>query len=199
MDILKLERTDSTTRKEVSRIFVDSFYQWLKFFSKDKEKLSAAFEHIFNEQLFYVAQIDGKTAGMAACSYKGVQTVQLQKEAFIKHLGFIRGRYAYSMLHKQFVTKEYPFTVAPSMGLIEFVAVSSDFRGQGVASALIETIMDREPFASYTLEVADTNEPAVRLYQKLGFKEFKRVKEKHRKLTGLNYYIYMEKIKNRKS
>jgi ribosomal protein S18 acetylase RimI-like enzyme len=45
------------------------------------------------------------------------------------------------------------------------------------------------------LEVADTNLNAVNLYTKLGFKEFKRVEEKHSKASGINYLVYMKYIK----
>ena len=39
-------------RNEISSIFVDGFYKWIKFFSKDKEVLKKAFAHMFNPDAF---------------------------------------------------------------------------------------------------------------------------------------------------
>ena len=38
-------------RNEISSIFVDGFYKWIKFFSKDKEALKKAFAHIMLRSL----------------------------------------------------------------------------------------------------------------------------------------------------
>jgi ribosomal protein S18 acetylase RimI-like enzyme len=46
-------------------------------------------------------------------------------------------------------------------------------------------------YDEYILEVADTNTAAVKLYEKLGYKEFKRIKEKHSRISGINYLIYV--------
>ncbi len=42
------------------------------------------------------------------------------------------------------------------------------------------------------LEVADTNESAVALYEKLGFWKIHPVKEKHPKQSGINYLLYIQ-------
>jgi hypothetical protein len=49
----------------VSRIVVESFYHYLRFFSKDKAKLSRAFAHAFSIEHVYLALVDGNIAGMA--------------------------------------------------------------------------------------------------------------------------------------
>lgn len=75
---------------------------------------------------------------------------------------------------------------------MEFVATAAEHRGKGVASAIIEHIVKVTPFSAYILEVADTNLAAVKLYEKLGFKEFMRTPEPHSKRSGINYLVYMK-------
>lgn len=52
------------------------------------------------------------------------------------------------------------------------VAVAEAFRGQGIASRMLETLMslgEEQGAFAYTLEVRAGNEAAIRLYEKLGF------------------------------
>ena len=64
-----------------------------------------------------------------------------------------------------------------------------------MATEIITNIFRETPYTNYVLEVADTNHKAVNLYTRLGFKEFKRVTEKHSKRTGINDLVYMRYIK----
>jgi len=50
--------------------------------------------------------------------------------------------------------------------------------------------MAAEPYSEYVLEVIDTNAPAIRLYEKLGYREFTRTPAV--KGSGFNYYVYMK-------
>lgn len=165
-------------RPQMSEIFVDGFYQWLCYFTKDKQKLARAMRHIFNLDVFYLAiDDDGDVLGMAACHAEGPPTVRLEGAEFRKHLGFFRGGFAYWILKKEFVDKQYPCPVA-GMGLVEFVAVSARHRGQGVATRMLGDIFAATHNREYLLEVADTNAPAVKTYEKLGFRECMRVPQK---------------------
>jgi ribosomal protein S18 acetylase RimI-like enzyme len=183
------------TNDKISKIFVDGFYQWLHYFSKDKKKLVNAFSHMFNLDVFYVALLNDEICGIAACNDGKIKSVHLEKKELKKYLGFVKGTIAYAVLNHEFEEKQYPFPIEPDMGCIEFVATSAEYRGKGVASAIITNIFKTTPYTNYVLEVADTNLNAVNLYTKLGFKEFKRVEEKHSKTSGINYLIYMKRIK----
>lgn len=181
-----------SARPDISDIFVEGFFQWLQFFSRDKAILKRALAHMFNLDVFYVALYAGKVAGMAACTAAAVPCVQLQKSELTRHLGFLKGRIAYAVLKKEFEEKPYPFAISPGMGLVEFVATAPDYRGKGVAGSIIRHIFDVTPFSEYALEVADTNTNAVRLYEKLGFSEFMRIPQKHSKRSGVNNLVYMK-------
>ena len=186
-------------RPQMSFLFVEGFYSWIKYFSKDKEKLKEAFKHIFDLEYFYVAveeegNSENKITAMTATT-KGHAPITLQRKEFTKVLGYIKGCITYYILNKHMVRNAYPFTLSPKTGTIEFVATAPDYRGRGIAFDLINFIMNRKGtvFTSYILEVADTNENAVRLYEKLGFKEIKRVKAPNPKRSGVNYFLYMRR------
>ncbi|WP_330218430.1 GNAT family N-acetyltransferase [Sporosarcina globispora] len=76
-----------------------------------------------------------------------------------------------------------------------FVATSVNYRGKGVATELLKTIMDSTSYDEYVLEVADTNTSAFKLYEKLGFAEFMRIPRKHSKRSGVNNLVYMKLVK----
>lgn len=82
-----------------------------------------------------------------------------------------------------------PFTISSKTGVIEFVATAPDYRNQGIGYILLSHIMTTLPFNAYMLEVAESNTSAMRLYEKLGFKEFRRVAASKR--SGAGAYIYM--------
>jgi ribosomal protein S18 acetylase RimI-like enzyme len=192
MDYIK---ATNEMKPQISRVFVDGFYQWLHYFSKDKAKLTRALAHMFNTDCFFVAIENGDVIAITACAAKGQQCVRLKRRVFIKHLGFIRGNIAYAMLHKEFEVKSYPITISENTGAIEFVAVASEHRGKGVAANLIQNIFSVTDFREYILEVADTNTAAVNLYKRLGFSDVLRVPQKHTKQSGINALVYMKKEK----
>lgn len=192
MEIYKASELGNDIGEKISAIFVEGFYRWLKFFSRDQVALTKAFTHMFNPDLFYVALVDNVPAGIAACPGKNEHAVKLAGKELARHLGLMKGTIAYMVLKKEFQEKQYPFPVPAAMGLVEFVASSGQYRRKGVARGIINHIIWNMPYREYVLEVADTNVAAIRLYEKLGFREFMRVKGKHRKWSGVNYLMYMK-------
>lgn len=182
------------SRGQISHVFTEGFYQWLKYFSKDKECLARSLAHMFDLNKFYVAVEDGKIAAITACTDGKSSPIHPEKRELRRHLGFISGSIAFIILYKYLVNHPYPFEIEGTTGSIEFVATALEYRGQGVARSLIEYIIATTRYSEYVLEVADTNTTAVRLYEHLGFAEFMRVPEKHSKQSGLNFYVYMRKI-----
>ena len=181
-----------TIRRDMSRIFVEGFKQWLVYFSKDERKLAAALEHAFVLEHFTIATADGdQPAAMAACIRDGERAILLNPKELRRHLGFLRGSLAAAVLKGELENHKYPFRLSQSIGSLEFVATAPLYRGWGAASGLLRHIMETTPFDSYILEVASSNTPAIRLYEKLGFAEFRRVEQKHKKQSGFDYYLYM--------
>lgn len=192
MEIKPASALGEDIRKKISDIFVDGFIQWLQYFSKDSEKLSRAFAHMFVLDAFYAAVMDGQPVGIAACTDGKSPSIRLQSKELRRHLGLIMGTIAGKILKKELENHPYPFPLEPGWGSVEFVATDAKHRGKGVAAAIIRHIFAETPYSTYILEVADTNTSAVRLYEKLGFREFMRIPQKHGKQSGIDHLVYMK-------
>lgn len=194
--IVKADEVDLDVRTQMSEIFAEGFTQWLVFFSKDKNVIAKAFAHMFILDQFYVAIANDEIAGVTACTDGTKKSVRLDKKELRKHLGFFKGSMAGIFLKKEF---EAPYeNFPPSTGSVEFVGTAPKFRGQGVASQIIQHIIENTPYNDYVIEeVADTNTPVMRLYKKLGFEEYKRkpVSEKIAKKIGINNFLALKYVK----
>lgn len=194
--IVKADKVDIDVRTQMSEIFAGGFSQWLDYFSKDKNKIAKAFAHMFALDQFYVAVVNDKVAGMAACTDGQTLSIKLNKKELRKHLGLIRGGIAGLVLKKEW---EAPFeNFPPNTGSVEFVATAAHFRGQGAASEIIRHILKNAPYNDYVIEeVADTNIPAMKLYKKLGFEEYKRTAfpEKRARKSGINNLLSLKYVK----
>ena len=194
--VIRADKIDIDVRNQMSQIFADGFTQWLGYFSKDKNVIAKAFSHMFVLDQFYVATVENKIAGMVACTDCKTLSVRLNKRELRKHLGVVKGSVAGIVLKKEF---ESPFkSPQADTGSIEYVGTASEFRGIGVASQIIKYIFENTPYSEYIIEeVADTNIPAMNLYNKIGFEEYKRtpVPPKNVKKIGINYLISL-KLRN---
>jgi ribosomal protein S18 acetylase RimI-like enzyme len=180
-------------KTRISEIFVDGFGKELTFFSKDKSKLARALEHMFVVDDFYCAIVDGEVAGITACTNGKGSSVCLDAKDLRNHLGFYKGTLASLFLKPEF--EKPPVEVGDKIASVEFVATATKFRGQGIATAIMNHLFRFPQYDQYVLEVADTNKSAVKLYEKLGYKEIKRIKHKHSKISGVNYLVYMKYVK----
>lgn len=192
IEIVRADRLGDPARNEISDIFVGGFIQWLRYFSNDPQRLSRAFAHMFLLDSFYVALVDGQIAGIAACTNGSSPSVRLEARELRRHLGFLRGSMAAMLLKSHLENHPYPFPVRPDWGSVEFVATDAQHRKKGIAIAIMEHIAKVTPFSAYVLEVADINLPAIRLYEKFGFKEFLRTSAPHSKRSGINHLVYMK-------
>ena len=194
--IKKASELEFNPRPALSQIFVEAWYDVLKMLCKNQVKLNKAFEHIFQLDKFYVAICDGEILSSIALSNRENQSrvIHLDKKELQKHLGFFRGMLIYTILHKELIKTDYAIDIPKTTGVIEFVATAKSARGQGLAGKLIAYAMQTNHFNEYLLEVADNNQSAIKLYQRLGFSQFHQEKSKRNpKLTGFEYMLYMRR------
>ncbi|MFI6740540.1 GNAT family N-acetyltransferase [Nonomuraea sp. NPDC050451] len=185
-------------RGAIARIFVDGFGPDLSFFSKDPDELADALAHMLVLDVFHVGLIDGEPAGIVACTDGRQRAVRHDARELRRHLGVFKGTIAHLSFSREF-ERPLPY-FRERMASLEFVATGSRFRGQGVASAIIKHLLDLPQYDEYVLDtIADINTPALRLYEKLGFTEFKRTKVRHAKFTGIGAYVGMRLIQTEPS
>ncbi|SDT47163.1 Acetyltransferase (GNAT) family protein [Paenibacillaceae bacterium GAS479] len=194
--IIRADQAESDVRAQMSDIFADGFTQWLHYFSKDRNRIAKAFTHMFVLDQFYVALQDGRVAAMAACTDGTATSVKLDSAQLREHLGFIRGTFAGIVLKKEFEQRLY--NPGGDKCSIEFVGTALPFRGLGAASTLIRYLLEHKSYNEFLIEeVADTNEPAMKLYAKLGFVEYKSklLPEKHARKNGINRLVSLKYMK----
>ncbi|WP_028594277.1 GNAT family N-acetyltransferase [Paenibacillus assamensis] len=198
--VIRADQLKFNPRAQMSRIFAEGFSQWLGYFSKDNEAIARAFAHMFVLNQFYVAITDeGTIAAMAACTDGTVSSVKLNSTELRKHLGLLKGTVAGFVLKKEFeATKAAKDDADAVYGSIEFVGTAPECRGQGAASAIVRHMLDYAPFEQFFIEeVADTNTPAMNLYHKLGFQEYKRksLPAKRAAKIGINHIVSLKYVK----
>lgn len=73
----------------------------------------------------------------------------------------------------EFPKEDCPDILVENSVYIAEVMVHTDFRERGVASQLLETFLReaRDVFTNVVIRVWDENEPALKMYEKLGFKQ----------------------------
>lgn len=191
--IVRADMLNKDPREQMSIIFADGFTQWLEYFSKDKNTIAKAFAHMFVLDQFYVAVVGDEIAGIASCTDCKTFAVRLNAKELRKHLGLIKGTIAGIAVKKEF--EQISDNPPADTGSIGFVGTHSKYQGQGVASQIIRHIIENTSYRTYLIEeVADTNLAAMRLYQKLGFQEYKRtpVSPKLAKKIGINFFIALK-------
>ncbi|MFD1930920.1 GNAT family N-acetyltransferase [Nonomuraea mangrovi] len=193
IEVRRAAHLGESYRRAITRIFVDGFGPDLSYFSKEPDKLTDALAHMLVLEAFYVGLVDGEPAGIVACTDGLQRAVRHDARELRRHLGIFKGTIAHVSFTREF---EQPLLYARErMASLEFVATGLTFRGQGVASAIIQYLLDLPQYDEYVLDtIADINTPALRLYEKLGFTEFKRTKVHHAKITGISAYVGMRLV-----
>lgn len=178
-------------RRAVTEVFVDAFGPDFAYFSDDPRTLADAFEHMLVPDVFHVALLDGEPAGIAACTDGWQPSAVPRGKHLRRHLGLVKGTIGAVALGREFSGGVPGAT--DGTGSIEFVGTASRFQGRGVATALLTHLLARPGYREFVLEaVSDINTPALKLYEKLGFTEYKRVPVRHTRLSGISFYISLK-------
>jgi ribosomal protein S18 acetylase RimI-like enzyme len=168
MEIKRATDFGDNIREKLGELYVNAFYDdVLKYFSKNKSKLIKVFACGFLLDCFYVAIIDNEIIGMVACMGKGEACIKLDLKTIVKYIGLFRGLIINFYL-KQFL-KGFP-EFDEKTALIEYLAIDTKHLRKGTASTLVKSLFTLTEYESYILEVIGTNEKAIKLYDKLGFK-----------------------------
>lgn len=175
-------------RYAIALCISEGFEKDFSVLSKDNKKIASAIATGLQIDKFYIAETDGKIMAVMAISDCYGRAARVDKPALRKHLGFIKGLIAGVVLKEEF---EEQFDYPAGIGYIEFVTVRKEHRGKGISAFLLKESMELSGYQEFILDVTDTNTTAVQCYLKFGFKEIKRIPEKHAKQKGFHAKIYM--------
>ncbi|MGL3150517.1 GNAT family N-acetyltransferase [Microbacterium sp. A82] len=178
-------------RRRITEVYVRSFAEDFVAFSRDTDKLAAAFEHMLLLKRFYIALVDGEPAGLASLT-GGDQTLFAPRLREIRHhLGLARGLLGYVVIRSWFMRPSDD--AQPGLAEIGFVATEPAHQGRGVATALLSHLLAQPGHHEYLLEdIKDTNAPALSLYAKLGFTVYKRRKVRFARRVGFTELVSMK-------
>ncbi|MCI9293524.1 MAG: GNAT family N-acetyltransferase [Erysipelotrichaceae bacterium] len=175
-------------REDIALCIAEAFEKDFSILCKDIVTTARAISSGIVIDKFFVAELDGKIVGVLAISNCNGRAVITDRSSYKKYFGFFKGVIAKLVLKEEFESKlDYPITT----GYIEFVSVKKEYKRKGIATTLIKESLKLSDFNDYVLDVTDINTSAINCYNNLGFKEFKRMKEKHGKQKGFNEKIYM--------
>jgi ribosomal protein S18 acetylase RimI-like enzyme len=169
MEIKRAAEFGDNIREKLGELYVNAFYDNVfKYFSRNKTKLAKTFACGFLLEYFYVAIMDNEIVGMAACMGKDEVCIKLNLKTIIKYMGLFKGLILNYWL-KQFL-KGFPKLKEEKTALIECLSIDTKHLRKGIASTLVKTLITLTEYNNYILEVIGTNEKAIKLYNKLGFK-----------------------------
>jgi ribosomal protein S18 acetylase RimI-like enzyme len=194
--MIKIARGDElgeSYRRQIADVLVRGFAEDFSFFSSDPATLADLFEHMILPNRFYVALVDEQPAAVASFTTGNEQCFAPRWREFRRHLGLWRGVVAFFVVRTQFLAVYDG--ARPGLAEIGFVATAPAQQGKGVATALLTHLLGLPAFQEYVVEdIKDTNAPALALYAKLGFIEYKRRPERFSKRAGFSEYVSMRLV-----
>ena len=188
MDI-NIRQATENDRSDIALCIAEGFKKDFDVLCKNTHTVATAISTGIQISKFYVTESENEVIGIVAISDCNGRAAATDIASYKKNFGFIKGNIANLVLKEEF---ESPLDYPPTTGYIEFVAVRNTYQRKGIATSMLKESMIQSSYEDYVLDVTDVNTAAIRCYSALGFKEFKRVKEKHSKQKGFSAKIYMK-------
>ena len=185
---INIRQATENDRSDIALCIAEGFKKDFDVLCKNKHTVSTAINTGIQISKFYVAEFENEIVGVVAISDCSGRAVATDIASYKENFGFIKGSIANFVLKEEF---ESPLDYPPTTGYIEFVAVRNTYQRNGIATSMLKESMLQSSYEDYVLDVTDVNTAAIRCYSALGFKEFKRVREKHSKQKGFSAKIYM--------
>lgn len=183
-----IRKATENDRYAIALCIAEGFEKDFSVLCNDPQKVAAAIATGLNIERFFVADIKGDIAGVLAIADCTGRAARVDKASLKSQFGFFKGMVGTFILREEFERMlEYPITT----GYIEFVTVQKRYRKQGIATTMLQESMLLTHYQDFVLDVTDINSNAIECYTNIGFKEFKRIPEKHGKQKGFNEKIFM--------
>ena len=160
-------------------------------FSKDDDLKRKLFFELLNSPLFKCYVADGKVLGLMGIATNKERPLKFDRDICIKYFGKSKG----SILSRQMnAIFQSPVVKADNELYIDILVTGSEARRKGVGTALLNYAFAMEEYSVWSVEAFSKNQPAIRLYEKNGFKVFKAKKFSFMRFLGEGYPIKLKKI-----
>ncbi len=186
---INIRQATENDRSDIALCIAEGFKKDFDVLCKNTHTVATAISTGLQISKFYVAESENEVVGVVAISDCNGRAATTDIASYKENFGFFKGSIANLVLKEEF---ESPLDYPPTTGYIEFVAVRNSHQRKGIATSMLKESMIQSSYEDYVLDVTDVNPAAIRCYSALGFKEFKRAKEKHSKQKGFSAKIYMK-------
>ena len=186
---INIRQANENDRCDIALCIAEGFKKDFDVLCKNTHTVATAISTGLRISKFYVAESENEVVGVMAISDCNGRAAATDIASYKENFGFFKGNIANLVLKEEF---ESPLDYPPTTGYIEFVAVRNTHQRKGIATSMLKESMIQSSYEAYVLDVTDVNTAAIRCYSALGFKEFKRAKEKHSKQKGFSAKIYMK-------
>lgn len=187
---VKLDTLETPYVEQAITLLVDSFYSMFQSISKDRETLRRLFGPCIQLDLFYVLLRNDRIAGIIAVSDFSKRAIVINKTACVSIFGPIKGKV---MAWQLYQILSVPAVKGPRQGYIDFVATAPEFKRCGIATELFDHVESNAAFDSMYLDVLASNQPAICLYKKLGYRVDRVKKGVLMRLAGIKAMNIMKK------
>jgi ribosomal protein S18 acetylase RimI-like enzyme len=180
-------------RHRITEVLVHGFAEDFAYFSRDPRVLADAFAHMLLLDRFHVALVDGEPAAVASVTEGAQECFAPRADQLRRHLGTLHGTTSHLIVRSQFLGAYDD--ARHGLAEIGFVTTAPEFQARGVATALMRHLLQLPEYTEYVLrDIKDTNAPALGLYRKLGFEEFRRRPIRFAKRAGFSAYVSMKLV-----
>lgn len=155
IEIVATRELGEEYRRPITGVFADAFGPDFSRLTENTDQLTGTFEHMLVLDLFYVALVDGRPAGITAPTDGRQQCGTPDGGQLRKHLGLINGTIAHLLFRREFL-RTIP-EAGDATASLEFVGTASAYQGRGVATALLTHLLALPQYREYLLvDIADT-------------------------------------------
>lgn len=191
IEIVRGDVLGESFRRRAAEVLVGGFADDFAYFSKDPDVLADAFAHMLLLERFHLALVDGDPAAIASVTEGEQECFAPRRREFQRALGRVHGSISHLIVRSQFLGA-YEGS-RPGLVEIGFVTTAPQHQGKGVATALMTRLLEL-PHDQFVLrDIKDTNDAALGLYRKLGFRESSRRPVKFAKRAGFEAYVTMSR------
>ncbi len=179
-------------QEEVLEVFLEGFGHMMTF-SKDKQELKDLFATAFHPSYIYAYIENDKVLGILGIATYDVRPIKLDLDQCTRIYGKVKGNILCKQMNLIFQSR----VVKKSTDIyIDVLAIAKEVRGRGIGTKLLEYVLSLSPYTECCLEVLSKNSSAKKLYEKNGFRVYKKKYFSFTTLMGLGYPIKMRRSTN---